>query len=449
MYYQNLHQLFSSGFSPNNLPNLAAWYKSDVGITLSGSEVTGWADQSGNGRDLSASFSSPNRPTVVATTLNGYPVIKSNPTTQSGLATAAAFPDHSSTGLTIFIVGLQEPGETSDGNTYHHFLGTGNPIGGGNGFSIQRNFTFDEIQGSGIRGSDLRAYPLNGVPYSIRLVVKTSPIGNTFTINNGGEASGDGVTVIAQGSNLRVFDGYFAERIAKKQIAEIIIYLRDLSSTEITTVETYIQNKYGIKNGYATLMNGASFSADVPTPISGNVYSVALDGVNDKIVPLNHISITNSSSLSFWVKHLNSSIENLFINSVDGTPYISIQHFNPSIGYVNISSNIGNVAAFQNAMATDNAWYHIAITRDASANYNVYLNGTVSSSGAQAAAGAIILDTIGGVFNGKIADVRFYNSILSGSDISALAAGTATSADSALHLKLNDNNGILAKDTIT
>lgn len=39
-------------FTPAKLPNLLAWYRSDKGITLNGSNVSAWADQSGNGRHL-------------------------------------------------------------------------------------------------------------------------------------------------------------------------------------------------------------------------------------------------------------------------------------------------------------------------------------------------------------------------------------------------------------
>lgn len=41
-----------NSFSPNKLPNLSLWLRSDLGITLNGSNVSSWADQSGNGRDF-------------------------------------------------------------------------------------------------------------------------------------------------------------------------------------------------------------------------------------------------------------------------------------------------------------------------------------------------------------------------------------------------------------
>lgn len=38
--------------TPDKIPNLVDWYRSDLGLSLSGSNVTGWASQSGSGRSV-------------------------------------------------------------------------------------------------------------------------------------------------------------------------------------------------------------------------------------------------------------------------------------------------------------------------------------------------------------------------------------------------------------
>jgi hypothetical protein len=48
----------NTNLKPNNLPNLAAWYKMDSGITLVGGNVDVWADQSGNSLNFSAASGS-------------------------------------------------------------------------------------------------------------------------------------------------------------------------------------------------------------------------------------------------------------------------------------------------------------------------------------------------------------------------------------------------------
>ncbi len=41
-----------SGFRPTSISNLIAWYDAALGVTLNGSDVSNWADQSGNSNDL-------------------------------------------------------------------------------------------------------------------------------------------------------------------------------------------------------------------------------------------------------------------------------------------------------------------------------------------------------------------------------------------------------------
>jgi hypothetical protein len=67
------------GDSLPQLPNFAAWYRADLGVTLNGSTVSAWADQSGSGdsnRNL-AQATAGNQPTYVAadSTFNGQPTL--------------------------------------------------------------------------------------------------------------------------------------------------------------------------------------------------------------------------------------------------------------------------------------------------------------------------------------------------------------------------------------
>jgi len=41
-----------ASFTPKSLPGLLLWLRADLGITLAGSKVSAWADQSGNGYDF-------------------------------------------------------------------------------------------------------------------------------------------------------------------------------------------------------------------------------------------------------------------------------------------------------------------------------------------------------------------------------------------------------------
>jgi hypothetical protein len=56
--------------------DLNLWLASDLGVTSSGSTVTGWADQSGNGHDGSYAIGAPQ----VGPSINGLPTISFNGT---------------------------------------------------------------------------------------------------------------------------------------------------------------------------------------------------------------------------------------------------------------------------------------------------------------------------------------------------------------------------------
>ena len=70
---QNIRKIGGGAqFSPGNLSGLSLWLKADAGVTLSGSNVTAWADQSGNGRHASSVDVDP---TYNSSDLNGKPTI--------------------------------------------------------------------------------------------------------------------------------------------------------------------------------------------------------------------------------------------------------------------------------------------------------------------------------------------------------------------------------------
>lgn len=56
----------AGGFIPTNLSGCVLWLRADLGITLNGSDVSAWADQSGQGRDVSQGTAA-NQPAYNAT----------------------------------------------------------------------------------------------------------------------------------------------------------------------------------------------------------------------------------------------------------------------------------------------------------------------------------------------------------------------------------------------
>ena len=61
-------------FSPADIDSLKLWLKADAGVTLNGSTVSAWADQSGNENDA-VQATATNQPTFYANQINGEPTI--------------------------------------------------------------------------------------------------------------------------------------------------------------------------------------------------------------------------------------------------------------------------------------------------------------------------------------------------------------------------------------
>lgn len=80
----------SSGapFTPASISGIVAWFRADLGITLNGSNISAWADQSGNGNNLSQGTAAkqPPQPATNAS-YNNQLVFSTNATTFLSLAT--------------------------------------------------------------------------------------------------------------------------------------------------------------------------------------------------------------------------------------------------------------------------------------------------------------------------------------------------------------------------
>lgn len=64
----------SGGFTPNDIPNLELWLKSDTGVTTVSSAVSVWEDQSGNVRNATQTTAS-RRPDFIASGINSLPMV--------------------------------------------------------------------------------------------------------------------------------------------------------------------------------------------------------------------------------------------------------------------------------------------------------------------------------------------------------------------------------------
>lgn len=228
----------NDGSIPSN--GMWAWYLGSIGVTGT-DEVTDWADQSGNQYDLTTTtfvF-----PELVEDVINSLPAVSS----YGVLATMATVVNlaNLSAGGTVFIVAKQSVVNGATGSDAAGvFLGAGNETN----MQIQRGST--SISGNvfsvsgGIDASTLAiTTPVIPDDTFVTIRLKNDGTDNTIAVNNGtvGTATADGSGYSA--TPLTVFSSLGGAN-GNKQIAEIIIYNRALSGSEVTEVETYLQDKY-------------------------------------------------------------------------------------------------------------------------------------------------------------------------------------------------------------
>lgn len=229
-------------FVPTDIPDLWAWYDAAVGVTGT-TAITAWADQSGNGRNLGL-VSAGQEPELVASAVNGLPAVSTyglSGTRQ--MTTSVDFADLTAGG-TIFLVAAQDSVGSSTDN-FGTFLGAG-------GFVVMQierggsaSLGFGSLAGA-IASSNETTTPAD-VPedtfVSIRL--KNDVDDNFISFNNGTEYAFPSTQSAYIATPLRLFRTASGAQ-GNKQIAEILIYSRTLTTNEITDVETYLNSKYAL-----------------------------------------------------------------------------------------------------------------------------------------------------------------------------------------------------------
>jgi hypothetical protein len=239
------------------LSGLSLWLKADAGVTLSGSNVTAWADQSGNGRNASpADITS--YPTFNSSDLNSKPTISlSSIVGETNKSLIISGNPMGALGTTAFVVNYVEPavfptdGEGGDangallGNFGSATDGSHWPYGLLGTASVYDSFATDT------RKNDL-GLPTGITSWNIYSVHSQDNDWKIFC--NGTEFYSDESNVysnaIANSSNLRIGmqnnNPYAGYQIFKGKVAEVVIYNRVLTISERQQVEAYLNTKYAI-----------------------------------------------------------------------------------------------------------------------------------------------------------------------------------------------------------
>jgi hypothetical protein len=216
----------SIGFDALPTANLALWLKADSGVTLSGSDVDAWADQSGNGKNATASGTA--RPTYQSSGINGMPAISFNGTTNrmtgsQVLTTAPA----TVFAVVQFSVG-QEIGSIFEQTNFALYRG----------FNSGSSLEFRIFNGANLTSS-------NTIPNGTAVLLEGIANGaSSFLFSNGVQrASGDAGTSGISGSYELASNAGSPRTMV---IAEILVYSTNLGTDDRQSVENYLNEKYSI-----------------------------------------------------------------------------------------------------------------------------------------------------------------------------------------------------------
>ncbi len=190
-----------------------------------------------------------------------------------------------------------------------------------------------------------------------------------------------------------------------------------------------------------------AYTSDLPSEITGHAsQSASFNGSSsDVIVPYSSsLYCNNAVTIAFWMKALNTDqtgqYRRVFSNVAANALGIEFQEDTGSTNMqVRIdtatSPNTGFNQCKSTGTAFDGSWHHIAITANSSGTVNTYFDGIettqsfIYNSGFGSTANLRFgnsMNESGDWLKGSLADAAMWNSVLSGSEIAALADGSAT-----------------------
>jgi hypothetical protein len=254
---------------PSEIPQrgLTLWLKADVGLTVIGTSVSQWADQSGNGNDAVQSDAE-NRPMFIPDGLSGKPVLRFN-----GVNDRLGFIGKSvMSSISMFIV-FRMDSALSSANVYDVPIMFGNRHSEGHIYGMGTLTRFMSIQPDTVNffvgpSHSVRAVASNVVAYgkwnnlsvvSDRTVWNTTvhvgglkaPIitvgANIFLAVPLGNSDGTGMGGVGSPRKVEGSTDIPADVIDSAcEIAEVIVYDRPLTDSLRNTVEHYLAAKYNL-----------------------------------------------------------------------------------------------------------------------------------------------------------------------------------------------------------
>lgn len=226
-------------FDPRSLSGLAAWYRADLGVTLNGSTVSAWADQSGTGdanKNVSQGVAA-NQPTFVASDalFGGQPCVSFPQTATEVRLNGGTWATPLAQPYTVICVASFT---TFSGNPYlfdNESAGAAQSASFINGANDLRAYFGSNTFNATVNLST--AYMVTCIANSGSSLSQITISRANATQNNAGSSSKTGMTIGSSKPGSSLHNG--------TKIAEIAIYNKELSLAERATFANYVQSRYG------------------------------------------------------------------------------------------------------------------------------------------------------------------------------------------------------------
>lgn len=247
---------------PLNIANCVCWLRSDLGVSTSGSRVTAWADQTGNGN---GAFD----PAALGPTLQSSGTALGLPALVFNLSNVLGWNLILNGPKTIIMVLKENISPTTVNSFLYYELVTDN-VSGSTNYLLQVSVSFAITPYGGIflTGDDLTSTPSARLVYggtSAQLPLTPHVIINTYNGAGAGVAANftasiDGInqaitassqTATATSGSVSsigagILPGPTASSGIQDELYEMIVYDKVLSPAELTVVTNYITTRYGL-----------------------------------------------------------------------------------------------------------------------------------------------------------------------------------------------------------
>lgn len=244
-------------FGPDDIANLIAWYKSDAGVTITGSGVSTWANQAASGSNYNLTQGTDaNRPVVDSGAINGYPALRGDGSNDYLEITGTGLNlTQNVSGVSEFYV-VKIPGVTSTNKSLLSISsGTSTTAGRANVSTTPTNKLtvsgrrLDADSNQSVLTAD-NAYT-SATWYYLTAIFDWANSNVDVWLSGVSKISNtsfqtDGNTSNTASQRIRLFQNVGGVDPSDCSIAELVVYQRAVNSTERGQVETYLKDKYGL-----------------------------------------------------------------------------------------------------------------------------------------------------------------------------------------------------------